>query len=248
MTIRQTVPPSSARVEQYPERPKRNNVQNSVILDDPAWQAALTRHYGTAGDTLVMSEMPIVRTFSQRTGQLYPDLLIAFGVDRDAAVARRCFALDERGKSPDFVLEVASENTAPNDYRTKPAGYAAFGVREYWRFDSTGGKYYPAPLAGDRLVDGEYQAISIVKVNEERYWGHSEVLNLDLCWERGQLRWYDPVSQRYIANYDDQANARATAEAQLNATETELDNERQARIAAEARVRELEEELRGRGD
>ena len=222
MTTRQSAPPSSARVEQYPERPPRNNVQNSVILDDPAWQAALARHYGTTGGTLVMSEMPIVWTFSQRTGQLYPDLLIAFDVDRDAAIARRCFALDERGKPPDFVLEVASENTAPNDFRNKPAGYAAFGVTEYWRFDPTGGDYYPASLAGDRLVDGEYRPISVVKVDEERYWGHSDALNLDLCWERGQLRWYDPASQRYIANYDDQANARAAAEAQLTATEAEL--------------------------
>ena len=248
MTIRQTAPPSSARVEQYPERPKRNNVQNSVILDDPAWQAALARHYGTTGDALVMCEMPIVRTFSQRTGQLYPDLLIAFDVDRDAAIARRCFALDERGKPPDFVLEVASESTASNDYENKPQGYAAFGVPEYWRFDATGGNYYPAPLAGDRLVDGEYQPISIVKVDDDRYWGHSDTLNLDLCWEFGQLRWYDPVSQRYIATYDEQADARLAAEAQLNATEAQLDDERQARLAAEARVRELEEQLKTHGD
>ncbi len=225
-------------------------MQNSVILDDPAWQAALARHYGATGVTLVMSEMPIVWTFSQRTGQLYPDLLIAFDVDRDAAVARRCFALDEREKAPDFVLEVASESTAPNDYENKPQGYASFGVAEYWRFDPTGGDYYPAPLAGDRLVGGEYQPISIVKVDEERYWGHSDTLNLDLCWEHGQLRWYDPASQRYIANYHDQADARAAAEAQLSvteaqlgATEAELDNERQARLAAEARVRELEKDL-----
>ncbi len=262
MTTRQTAPTSSARVEQYPDRPPRNNVQNSVFLHHPAWQAALARHFGATGDALVMSEMPIVWTFSQRTGQLYPDLLIAFDVDRDAAVARRCFALDERGKPPDFVLEVAFEHTASNDYESKPRGYANFGVLEYWRFDSTSGNYYPAPLAGDRLVNGEYQPISIVKVDETRYWGHSDVLNLDLCWESGNLRWYDPESQRYIANYDDQANARAAAEAQLSATEAELDNERQARIAAErrasverdallaaeARIRELEQEQGSQGD
>ena len=236
MTTKQSDRSSSSQVEQYPVRPKRNNVQNSRFLHGPAWQAALGWHYGAAGTTLVISEMPIVWTFSQRTGQLYPDLLIAFDVDRDATVARRCFALDERGKPPDFVLEVASENTAPNDYQNKPQGYAAFGVPEYWRFDPTGGGYYPAPLAGDRLVDGEYQPIRIVKVDDDRYWGHSDVLNLDLCWEYGQLRWYDPVSRRYIATYDDQANARAIAEAQL-------DGERQARLAAEARVRELEQGL-----
>ena len=242
MTTRQTAPPPSARVEQYPVRPPRNNVQNSRYLHEPAWQSALRWYYGVTGATLVISEMPIVWTFSQRTGQLYPDLLIAFDVDRDAAVARRCFAIDERGKPPDFVLEVASESTAPNDYLNKPQGYAAFGVPEYWRFDPTG-NYYPAPLAGDRLVDGEYRPITIVLVDEDRYWGHSDVLNLDLCWEYGELRWYDPISRRYIATYDDQANARAAAEAQLSATAAELANERQARLAAEARIRELEQEL-----
>ena len=104
-------------------------------------------------------------------------------------------------------------------------------------------------------MDGEYQPISIVKADDDRYWGHSDALNLNLCWEHGQLRWYDPVSQRYIATYDDQANARAAAEAQLSATEAqlsaaeaELDSEREARRAAEARIRELEQELTAPGE
>jgi hypothetical protein len=62
---------------------------------------------------------------------------------------------------------------------------------------------------------------------------------LDLCWEHGQLRWFDPVSQRYLLTHDDDAEGRIAAEAQL-------DVERQARVAAEARVRQLEEELRRR--
>ena len=116
-------------------------------------------------------------------------------------------------------------HTALNDYTTKRVGYAAFGVQEYWRFDPTGGERYPAGLAGDRLVDGEYQPATVAQVEEGEYRGHSEVLNLDLCWEHGQLRWFDPVSQRYLLTHDDDA---------------------EGRIAAEARVRQLEEELRRR--
>ena len=130
-------------------------------------------------------------------------------------------------------------HTALNDYTTKRVGYAAFGVQEYWRFDPTGGERYPAGLAGDRLVDGEYQPATVAQVEEGEYRGHSEVLNLDLCWEHGQLRWFDPVSQRYLLTHDDDAEGRIAAEAQL-------DVERQARVAAEARVRQLEEELRRR--
>ena len=89
------------------------------------------------------------------------------------------------------------------------------------------------------MVDGEYQPTTVAQVEEGEYRGHSEVLNLDLCWEHGQLRWFDPVSQRYLLTHDDDAEGRIAAEAQL-------DVERQARVAAEARVRQLEEELRRR--
>ena len=130
------------------------------------------------------------------------------------------------------MLEVASFNTAHNDYTRKSLGFAAYGVPEYWRFEPTGGDYYPVPLAGEPSVDGEYQPISIVKTNENLYWGRSDVLNLSLCWENGQLRFYDPVTQRYLRTHDEAVD--------------ELAAEREARIAAEARVRQLEEELRHR--
>ena len=100
-------------------------------------------------------------------------------------------------------------------------------VPEYWRFDYTGGDFHSVPLAGDRLVGEEYQPIPIHRTEEGHYWGHSDALNLDLCWEDGELRWYDPVGRRYLPNFDD---------------------ERTARIAAEARVRELEAQLNRQQD
>ena len=179
---------------------------------------------------------------------------MAFGVNSAEAVARSGFAIDDQGKPPDFVLEIASLTTAENDYTYKRRDYAAYGIPEYWRFDPTDGDRYPAGLAGDRLVDGEYQPITVVKVDDDRYWGHSDVLNLDLCWEYGQLRWYDPVDQSYLLTHDDEAEGRIAAEAQLDAENVRSaspprprrDAERQARIAAEERVRQLEEELRRR--
>ena len=73
----------------------------------------------------------------QREGLLYPDLLIAFDVDPAAAIARRGYSIEERGKPLEFVLEVASVNTARNDDTRKREGYAAYGIPEYWRFDPT---------------------------------------------------------------------------------------------------------------
>ena len=203
----------------------------------------------------------------QRTGLLYPDLLIAFDVNRAASFGRLVYSMEEQGKPPDFVLEVGSPTTALNDYTTKRDGYAAFGIPEYWRFDPTDGERYPTGLEGERLVDGSYQAITIVRTDSNRLWGHSDVLNLDLCWEHGQLRWWDPVAQHYLLTYDEVRNGReaerqarlitesqreAERQARLHA-ESRLDAERQARLAAEAeateaqaRIRQLEDELRRR--
>ena len=244
MTIKHTSPPKYGPSEQFPGRPPRGDMQNSLFLNYPGYQPALAQHLGSLDTTLVISEMPIGRNLRQRLGLLYPDLLIAFNVDREEAIARSGFAIDTQGKSPDFVLEIASLRTADNDYTRKREGYAAYAVPEYWRFDPTGGRYYPAGLAGDRLVENTYQPIDVIQMEEGVYRGYSEVLNLELCWEHGQLRWYDPASESYIRTHTDEREGRIAAEAQR-------DDERQARIAAEAdasqaqaRVRELEDKLR----
>ena len=71
--------------------------------------------------------------------------------------------------------------------------------------------------------NGVYQPIDIVTVDEFYYWGHSEALGLDVCWENGHLRWYDPAARRYLRTFDEEA---------------------EERVAAEERVRELEAEIR----
>ena len=177
----------------------------------------------------------------------YPDLIIAFNVNPAEVIARRGYAIDDQGKPPDFVLEIASPSTALNDYTRKRVDYAAYGIPEYWRFGPHGRRSLSLwGWLATGWFDGEYQPITIVKVDDERYWGRSDGLNLDLCWEYGQLRFYDPAAQQYLLTHDDEAEGRITAEARLDA-------ERQARIAAEvdaaeaqARVRQLEEELRRR--
>ena len=94
-------------------------------------------------------------------------------------------------------------------------------MREYWRFDETG-EFHGTPLAGDRLVDGVYEAIPIEAPEEGVLEGYSAALNLNIRWERGELRWHDPGTGREIPTFE---------------------QEREARLAAETRVRELEEEL-----
>ena len=70
-------------------------------------------------------------------------------------------------------------------------------------------------------------------MGRNRYRGHSTVLNLDLCWEDGQLRWYDPGNDRYLLTYDEVSEV----------SEEGLEAERE-RDAALDRVRELEAQVR----
>ncbi len=221
---------SAGMKDKFPDFPPRDDMQNFFHLNRPGHPGSLDRHFGISNSTVVLCEAPLRWTPHQQRGHRIPDLLISFNADRTAAVEQGGYSMSAQGKPPDFVLEIASPTTGGVDYTDKRVDYATFGVPEYWRFDSSGGRRHDAPLAGDRLVDGEYQPIEIFRTDGTHLWGHSDVLNLDLCWEEGQLRWWDPVAQRYLNTQDEEAEGRVA--------------EREGRLAAEARVRELEEELR----
>ena len=193
----------------------------------------LAVHLGNSETTLVTGDRYlVVRPTRTLAGSRYPDLLVAFGVDPAAYKASNGYIMSEQGKSPDFVLEIASESTAEVDAGPKRRDYAALGIGEYWRFDGTG-DHHGARLAGERLVDGEYVAIAIEELPDGNLQGYSAALNLNIRWEGGELRFYDPATGRPIATLADE---RARANAQ-----------QEARAAAEARVRELEEQLRRQG-
>ena len=83
-----------------------------------------------------------------------------------------------------------------------------------------------------------------MRVDEARFWGCSDVLGLDLCWEEEHLRWYDPMARRYLRTFDEEAEDRIAAEGERAAARSELDAERRARLDLEERLRELESENR----
>lgn len=101
-------------------------------------------------------------------------------------------------------------------------------MTEYWRFDVTRTGNNPG-LAGDRLVDGEYQSVPINASPDGRLRGYSAILNLILEWQNGKLHWIEPETETPIATLEQERKRRLA--------------ERERRLAAEARTRELEEEL-----
>ena len=216
------------------------------------------RHYlGDRQTTLVTGEQYLCRVVTQSlAGSRYPDLLIAFDVDMDAYHNSNGYVINDQGKPPDFVLEIASLKTGREDVSGKRDDYAGFGIPEYWRFDETpNGVWHGARLAGDRLVNGVYQPIPIQQISDEILQGYSQVLNLILRWENGELRWHNPQTGQHIATFAD-VQARADLAEDLASreraarrqAEDRADRERAARLQAEARARELEARLEGMGD
>ncbi len=218
----------------------------------------LAQHLGHPETTLVEADRWIApdAAFDKRRAR-YPDLLVAFGADPAAYRASNGYVVEEQGKAPDFVLEVASESTGEHDVGDKRDYYESLGIGEYWRFDETG-EHHGTKLAGDRLVEGRYEPIGIEELPGGALQGYSRALGLNLRWEEGRLVFRDPATGEPIATLESE-RARASAERELRVqAEARASSERESRIQAEARAeasdsradtaearnRELEEELR----
>ena len=232
---------TNGALAQFPEFPPRYDMQNIDILHEIGYVATLKRHFGMRDTTLVYGELPVGTALSIRLGLRIPDLIIAFDCDPARAIERQGYDIDEQGKPPDFVLEIASKTTGRVDYTEKRVDYERYGIPEYWRFDATGGDYHDAALAGDRLADGRYEPIDIDREGASYYWGYSETLGLYVCWDAGKLRWYDPRTDSYLLTFDEEADRadRAEESAARESAARQLADER---AANEAAARQLADE------
>ena len=216
-----------------PDAPPRgpDDMTTSKHLANTGAMHHLERYFGNPDTTIISADRYVVTERHGSTrGWRLPDLLIAFNADSALYEATNGYVISDQGKPPDFVMEVGWRTTGHIDVGAKRVDYASLGIPEYWRFDETGGQYQGAPLAGDRLVDGEYEPIRIQTLEEGVHQGYSAALDLHIRWERGQLVWIDPRTDEPIPSFDSERQGRL--------------EERRARLAAQARIRELEEQLR----
>ena len=217
----------------FPDFPLRADMMNTENIHDHGIQAALRLYLGNPETTVVLGEVPLYwRVRTGRAGVRIPDLLIAFHIRRALISRQKGYAIEEQGKPPDFVLEVASDTTAVNDQTDKRRDYANFGVTEYWLFDPDWGQRYPAGLMGWRLVNGRYRRIPIHQHGPGRYYGWSAALGLYICWEDGRLRWYAPATG-YLRTHDEERSGRIAEQDARIATEIDLDTERTAHIVTQ---------------
>ena len=217
-----------------PDPPREPDMEQHRSVSD--FDATLMAHFAYREDVLVAGG-GYLRNDPRNESEIFaPDCVVAFGVDPRAIISRNGYVVQHAGKPPDFVLEVASYRTGRRDYTVKRDGYAGYRVREYWRFDHTGGRYHDAPLAGDVLTGEEYTPIPINRDPDGMLWGHSDVLGLDLCWVEGVLRLRDPATGRFLPKPEELRSELDEAQAQANA-------DRQRAESAERRAAELEAEL-----
>ena len=173
-----------------------------------------------AGDLLVYDEGRPDTDGRVSPVWIAPDVLVVFGVeDRD----RDSYVIWQEGKSPDFVMEIASTSTWKRDRDEKPAIYASLGVDEYFLFDVKGGLLEPR-LQGHALHDGGYRPLRPALLPNGEWGVRSRVLGL-CAYLRGsqrELRWLDPVTGDDLEDFDEVHDARDAATAACKAAEEEV--------------------------
>ena len=246
-----TITRTHRELDRFPEFPPRDDMQNWKYLYQNAQGAALATHLGNPETTTVVSEAPVGPNPRDRDNIRVPDLTVSLDSKPELIDEDRGYSIERQGKPPDFALEVASRTTGKIDYTDKRLDYARYGIAEYWRFDPSGGEYHDAALAGDRLVDGEYEPIEVEWLDERRCRGHSDVLRLYVCWEDGELLWFDPVSETDLRTFGEEIERadnearRADDEARRVGDEARrADNEARRADRAERRVSDAEAENR----
>ena len=202
-----------------------NTDQAEAIADD---FQMLRIFFRNRKDVFVATNLLVYYREGDNKSRITPDVMVAVGRPQGY---RGSYKLWEEGHHPpDWVLEVASEESVEVDVEEKPGTYAGIGVREYWQFDPTGGLLNPR-LQGRRLSGREYTDLPQVPVAGAEIAIHSEVLGLRLDFDGERLRFWVPVEKRYL--YTPLESARARQEAERRAEEAERrQQELRAQIAS----------------
>ena len=238
-------------MKQYPVLPAEDPTYPSsdgLPLAENDWQlkaihdayGALTVRYRNRPDIYVSCDLLIYYDEGDPRKSVAPDVFVVFGA---AKHNRMIYKLWEEPKAPDFVLEVASENTWREDLGRKRTLYAQLGVREYWLFDPKA-EYFDPPLQGLGLRGRAYRALPARVENGARTI-RSQVLGLDLRIENQALRFCDVATGERLRSHFEATTALGDATAALAEARTDLAREKAARRTAEARIAALEARLRG---
>ena len=198
----------------------------------------LKGHYKHENDVYVTGNIFLYYEEGNPYKVISPDVFVAFGVEKKL---RNTFLTWNEGKTPDFVLEVASPGTFRDDMGKKKDLYeSVLSVQEYYIYDPLG-QIMPS-FSGYRLIDGKFREINFVNDRLP-----SEVLGLELGEQDGVLRLYNSHTSEWLRtpperaeqaeNRAEQAENRAEqAENRAEQAENRAEQEGNARQNAEMRA------------
>ena len=170
----------------------------------------LKHYYRNENDVYVSGNLFMYYVEGDPRKCVSPDVFVVFGVEKKR---RRTYLTWEEGRTPDFVLEVASPKTFSNDMKEKKELYASvLAVQEYYIYDPLG-QIVPS-FIGFRLIDGAYQEIDFVHNRLP-----SVVLGLELGERDGGLRLYNPDTLQWLQTPSERAE---DAEARVENAAAEL--------------------------
>ena len=167
-------------------------------LDHYAWLMVcyriLTYHFRGRRKLLIACDMLVYYKRGEDEIAVAPDVFVSFGVPPGQ---RASYSVRREGKPPDVVLEFASPSTARKDAGEKKEKYRQLGVREYWLVDPVGG-YHDPQVQGFQLVDGAYEQLPSEEGSEGMVAVWSPLLQLELRFADGQLRFWDREKALYV--------------------------------------------------
>jgi Uma2 family endonuclease len=231
-----SIDPLQATIE-YPDEDGKPMAEGDIQCEYLIYgRSALRTHFQRRSDVYVAGNLFIYYEQGRPDAVVAPDVFVVFGVD--SGDRRSYKTWEENDKTPSFVLEVTSKTTRSQDQGAKKGIYAFLGVQEYFQYDPTGDYLQPV-LQGLRLSEGNYFAIE--PRSENPLCLYSEVLQLDLRIEAGQLRFYDPATGKKLLAHIELEQARQEAEQARQEAEQARQEAEQARQEAEQARQEAEQ-------
>ncbi len=215
----------------YPESDGKPMAETEIHRDLMIDFIQILKDYFINEDVCVSGNMFMYYVEGDPKKFIAPDVFVVCGIEKKQ---RRIYRIWEEGRSPDFILEVASPSTFKDDIGPKKDLYeSVLRVKEYFIYDPLG-QVVPS-FVGYRLIDGKYKEIDFV---EGRLF--STVLGLELGEDMGKLRLYDPEISKWLKSrferIEDAETRIEDAEARIKDAETLVQEETAARQVAEKRA------------
>ena len=244
-------PPTPVPAEDPDEYPSEDGLPMASNIEHALWMIACFRMllHWFRGRTNVFVGIDLLVYFKRRKkgGSVAPDVFVSFGVPQRKLPSYKVW---EQGKPPDVVWEFGSQSTVKGDAREKKEKYRGMGVREYWLVD-VDGKYHDRRVQGFELVNGKYVELPWEEGSDGSVTVWSPVLQLEQRFTEGQLRFWDPKTEKYLELPEEeergareQAESRAESEALARKESDQVRKAAESRAATEAQARKESDQAR----